>query len=186
MLSKLEKTLIFIGDLLPIFLIGTLLSLQPYSWYKVVIFLLLLLISILGTSYWGKVIKDSVKYNEDVNFLPKNKDHEIVKIEDRGSIYTIYMITFVSLIPLFYKGFFGFLSFFVIIWIVYSLYMNSDMLFYNPVLALFGYKFYKFDLTNEDEIYVISKDLIYKKKDREQLTFYSLTDFTYFVKRESR
>jgi len=59
--------------------------------------------------------------------------------------------------------------------------MNSDMLFYNPILALDGYKFYKFGLANGDEIYVISKFQIYRKEDRKNLNFYGVTDYTYVV-----
>jgi len=93
MLIKGEKTLMFLGDLLPIFSIGILLSLNPFSWYPVISFLVLLIISCIGTIYLFTMVISSPNYNRDLNF--PSEDHEIIKVEDRGSIYTIYMITFV-------------------------------------------------------------------------------------------
>lgn len=184
MLSRSERTLIFLGDLLPIFLIGILLSLHPFSWYPIIGFLVLLTISVSGTFYLFEAIKNSQNFNRDPNY-GEGGERKIIKIEDKGSIYTIYMVTFVSLIPLFYNSIYGFISFGIVILIVYSLYMNSDMLFYNPILALSGYKFYKFDLSDGHEVYAISKDQINIGEDREKLNFYTLTDYVYVVvKRE--
>lgn len=184
MLNNWQKTLMFLGDLLPIFLIGMLLFINPFPSYPFISFSVLLIISFIGTVYLRYIIRDSTKYNKDVNF--PSDDHEIIKVEDRGSIYTIYMVSFVSLIPLFSENIFGLVSFGIVILIIYSLYMNSDMLFYNPILALGGYRFYKFGLSNGDEIYVISKSQIYKREDRKNLTFYGITDYAYFVKKETR
>lgn len=183
MLTKKGRTIIFMGDLFPFFLIGVCLSLEPYILYKLAFFLVATILSAFGVIYWYLTLKNSKKYNSDNNFDTESKTSlKITKIEDRGSIYTIYMVTFVSIIPLIGHGLVGLISFSIIIIIVYSLYMNSDMLFYNPILALlFGYKFYKFDLDNDDEIYALSKEIITKKSNKENLKFYQMSEYVYFV-----
>jgi hypothetical protein len=182
MLNKIGKTIVFMGDLFPLFLIGAFLSLEPYIWYQLAFFLTMIALSLIGIVYWYWTLKSSTKYNSDNNYDNKSENNlKITKIEDRGSIYTIYMVAFVSIIPLIGHGLVGLISFSIIIIIVYSLYMNSDMLFYNPILALVGYKFYKFDLDNDDEIYALSKEIITKKSNKENLKFYQMSEYVYFV-----
>ena len=174
--------MVFIGDLLPVFVIGLLFTLQPFSLYVSIGFLAVIAISGYGSYYLSYKLKESLNYNSDISFDPKKDGSlKLVKIEDRGGIYTTYMITFVSIIPLINHGYLGLLAFALIILVVYSIYSNSDMLFYNPVLALRGYKFYRIELNNEDEIYAISK-LNLKKRDFEKdLKFYQPFDYFYYI-----
>ena len=148
MLNRWQTTLLFLGDLLPLFIIGLLFSLQPLSIIKLLFFTLLLVISLIGIYYWRIALKDTVKFNRD-----SRKDTTVIKkVEDRGSIYTIYMVTYISVLPLLSRNIEGLVSFLIILLIVYSLYINSDMLFYNPILALFGYKFYRAEIEDASEI----------------------------------
>lgn len=172
MLSNRERSLIFLGDLMPVFLIAVLQSLSPFILYEFLTLFSTLLISVIGVLYWGHIIQNSQR------FVPDGRTFKISKVEDRGGVYTIYMITFVSLIPLFNHGFLGLISFIIIILIVYSLYINSDMLFYNPVLGLFNYKFYKLELEDESEIYILSRTTV---KKRQEVRVYGLTDYVYLL-----
>ncbi len=184
MLTKIGKGFVFIGDLLPIFIIGFLFSLQPFLYWEVIIFLIVILFSIFGVWYLKYKIKQSSKYNRDLSFDTKTTNHhKVEKIEDRGSIYTTYMVTMVSIIPLLSHAVYGFVAFVLIIIIVYSLYSSSDMLFYNPILALLcGYKFYRIELENEDETYAISP-LTLKKENfsDDDLKLYHVLDYFYYI-----
>ena len=172
MLTKPERTIIFLGDLMPIFLIAVLQTLLPFKLYEFLTLFSTLVLSVIGILYWDYIIKKSRR------FLPDGRTFKISKVEDKGSVYIIYMITFVSLIPLFNHGLFGLISFMIIILIVYSLYMNSDMLFYNPILGLFNYKFYKMELEDETEIYILSRSSV---KKNQEIRVYGLTDYTYLL-----
>ena len=190
MLNKWQITLLFLGDLLPLFLIGFLFSVQPFRLKESLLFSILCAVSVIGTYYWKSAIKESRRYNPDI----RKQSKVIQKVEDRGSIYTIYMVTYISVIPLLSGRIVGLIAFGVIILIVYSLYINSDMLFYNPILALFGYRFYKVVIKDKkddeeenekdsDEIYIISKLKVKKQKSSEsnKYTFWTLTDYTYYL-----
>ena len=186
MLNRGQITILFLGDLLPLFLIGLLFSIQPINIFQLMFFAVFLIISLIGIYYWRIALKESVKSNRD-----SRKDKTVIKkVEDRGSIYTIYVVTYISVLPLLSRNIEGFVSFLIILLIVYSLYINSDMLFYNPILALFGYKFYKVEIENisdptleNNEIYAISKLKIRSnlKNSGQMYKFFSITDYTYYL-----
>ncbi len=186
MLNRWQTTLLFLGDLLPLFIIGLLFYIQPFYIIQSIFFLVLLIISAMGAYYWKIAIKETVRYNRDAR-----KDKTIIKrVEDRGSIYTVYIVTYISVLPLLSKSLAGLVSFGVILLIAYSLYINSDMLFYNPILALFGYRFYRVEIEQNpdsdgyiNEIYVISKSRIRVDKigSEPNYRFLTITDFTYFL-----
>ena len=186
MLNRWQTTLLFLGYLLPLFIIGLLFYIQPFYIVQFLFFLGLLIISAIGAYYWKIAIKETVRYNRDAR-----KDKTIIKrVEDRGSIYTVYIVTYISVLPLLSKSLAGLVSFGVILLIAYSLYINSDMLFYNPILALFGYRFYRVEIEQNpdsdgyiNEIYVISKSRIRVDKigSEPNYRFLTITDFTYFL-----
>lgn len=188
-MNKWQVTLLFLGDLTPLFLIGFLFSIDPFHEVQFYFFLTLIIFSVLGSVLWLITIR---KINSNKFTRDSRKDNkQIYKIEERGSIYTVYMVTYVSIIPLLSDSLSGLIAFGIIILIVYSIYINSDMLFYNPVLALFGYKFYRIEIGDSekameedlDEIYVISKVKLTRKNgaDKSRYSFYSITDYTYYV-----
>lgn len=186
MLNRWQITLLFLGDLLPLFIIGLLFYIQPFYIVQFLFFLGLLIISAIGAYYWKIAINRTRNFNRDIR-----KDKTVIrKVEDRGSIYTVYIVTYISVLPLLSKSLAGLISFVVILLIAYSLYINSDMLFYNPILALFGYRFYRVEIEqnpNSDgeanEIYVISKSRIRVDKvgSEPKYRFLTITDFTYFL-----
>lgn len=168
MFTKLQRTIIFLGDFWPLFLIGLLEGWQSINWVDIILFSVLLLFSIIGTSYLHYLLKDTKRF--------QSITRTVNSIEDRGNVYVIYIVSYVSLIPILSQTIAGTISFLIILIIIYSLYMNSDMVFYNPYLALKGYKFYKVQVQEEDEIYVISKKSLTKN---EPLKMYMLTDYVY-------
>ena len=186
MLNRWQITLLFLGDLLPLFIIGLLFYIQPFYIVQFVFFLVLLIISAIGAYYWKIAINRTRNFNRDIR-----KDKTVIKkVEDRGSIYTVYIVTYISVLPLLSKSLAGLISFVVILLIAYSLYINSDMLFYNPILALFGYRFYRVEIEQNpdsdgeaNEIYVISKSRIRVDKvgSEPKYRFLTITDFTYFL-----
>jgi len=182
MLTKKGRTIIFMGDLFPLFLIGVCLSLTPYILYKLVFFLIATILSAIGIIYWYLTLKNSKKYNPDNRFDTESKTNlKIIRIENTGSSYMIYMVMFYLIILLIGHGLAGLISFFILITTVYLLYLNSDMLFFNPILALLGYRLYKFELDNGNEIYALSKEIINKKSNKENLKFYQMFEYVYFV-----
>jgi len=179
-------TLLFLGDLLPLFGIGMLFSIPPLLTVQSIFFLVLIVISFFGSFEWHKAIKSAGHDNIDAT-----KERAVIKkVEDRGSIYTTYIVTYVSVIPLLSKSWEGLVSFAIILLIVYSLYINSDMIFYNPILAFCGYRFYRIEIEQNQapdgevkEIYAISKLKIKANKTSSEpnYKFYTITDFTYLI-----
>jgi hypothetical protein len=186
MLNRWQITLLFLGDLLPLFIIGLLFYIQPFYIAQFVFFLGVLIISAIGAYYWKIAIKRTRNFNRDIR-----KDKTVIKkVEDRGSIYTVYIVTYISVLPLLSKSLAGLISFVVILLIAYSLYINSDMLFYNPILALFGYRFYRIEIEQNpdsdgetNEIYAISKSRIRVDQvgSEPKYRFLTITDYTYFL-----
>ncbi len=187
-MNRWQETTLFLGDLLPLFIIGFVFSVYPLILIQYIIFLAITCFSIYGTYLWINTINSLPKnYNRDTRF----DDRLIVGIEERGSIYTVYMVTYISLIPLLSGTIPGLIAFGIIILIVYSLYINTDMLFYNPVLAFLGYRFYRVEVAKQeegherfrDEIYVITKIKLTKTEDilNNQYKFYNLMGTTYYI-----
>jgi len=186
MLNLWQKTLLFLGDLLPLYIIGITFSIQPFYETQFIIFSTLFVISLIGTCYWEITIKKIKSFNRDLR-----KDKTIIKkVEDKGGIYTVYIVTYISVLPLMSKNLAGIISFGVILLIAYSLYINSDMLFYNPILGLLNYKFYKVEIEQNPgpdsetiEIYAISKLKIKpgKGESEPRYKFFTITDFIYLL-----
>lgn len=187
MLNWEKRTLLFLGDFLPLFLIGMLFSIPSLNLTELTVFIALFIISIIGTYYWKIALDSAVNSNRD-----SRKDNTIIKaVEDKGNIYTNYIMTYISVLPLLSHNWEGLASFVIILLIVYSLYMNSDMLFYNPILGGIGYKFYRVEIENisdsisqSKEIYVISKVKIKKseKSPEQGYQFFTITDYIYYLK----
>ena len=89
-MNRLQETILFLGDLLPLFIIGLVFSVSPLILIQSIIFLSISCFSIYGTYLWLNTIKSVLNnYNRDIRF----DDRRIVGIEERGSIYTGYMVT---------------------------------------------------------------------------------------------
>jgi hypothetical protein len=169
MLNWGQRTFIFLGDMMPLFLIALIQSAQPFHFIEFVSFLFALLISVLGIIYWINKIK---------GFLKKRRENkEVLEVEDRGLVYAIYIVSYFSLVPLFTDSITGLVSFVIIIAVIYSVYMNSDIVFYNPVLGLMGYKLYVVKVQDKGKIYLLTKSK--KIDEKEDIEIHGITDYVY-------
>ncbi len=160
------RTILFIGSLFFVFLVAFIL----YKFEDLFLFLPILLISGLSNVLWYKVIQDSRNY-------PTEK-YRIKDTEDRGVLYITYMATYISVLPLVEGGIYGLIGFAVILVTLYLMYINSDMIYYNPFLAIFSYKFFKVTLEGDLEIYLISKQSVFLGQEYKM---FKVTDYTYLI-----
>ena len=86
-------------------------------------------------------------------------------------------ISYFSLVPLFADSLAGLASFAIIIAVIYSVYMNSDIVFYNPVLGLLGYKFYVVKVKDKGKIYLLTTSK--KINEKEEIEIHGITDYVY-------
>ncbi len=174
MMKKSSRSLIFMGDFYFLFYIVLLENINKLNYLGIYISAILMAISILGISYF-------------LYFISKMKDFQKIErtvqsLDDRTNLYVMYMISFISLIPLFTGGYplVQYLVFGVILLVIYSIYINSDLLFYNPLLGLIGYRYVKITTKEGSEIFIIaSKDEEIQIGDK--LSIYMLTDYIYYL-----
>jgi hypothetical protein len=159
-----EKTVLYMGGLFFVFLVAFIL----YRFLFLYIFVPLLVLSFLSNLLWLKVINDSKKET--------NKRDHIDKMEDRGTPYITYMTSYLSVLPLVYGGVYGLAAFAVILVVFFFMYLNSDIIYYNPFLAILGYKYSKATTARGDEIYLIFKNTI---RSDEDVILYQITDCTF-------
>jgi len=150
MLTIKDRSLIFLGDFLFLFVIFAIESLAYNIMLLNVISFILIGVSLLGLTRLFLLFRRSKKFEHETR--------EIKSIDDRTNLYVMYMMTLISLIPLFVgkNWLYQSVTFLIIMIIIYSIYINSDLLFYNPVLGLLGYKYYKVTTPDGSEIFVIT------------------------------
>lgn len=166
MLSILGKTILYIGGLFFVILVAFIL----YKFDNLIVFLPILIASGACNFMWWRVILDSRKYPEE--------SFHIKQTEDRGTPYITYMASYTSVLPLIAGGIYGLIAFFIILFTFYFIYINSDIIYYNPFLAMAGYKYFKVTTSYGDEVYLISKDVV---KSGQEVNSYKITDYTYLV-----
>jgi len=172
MISTKARSLIFMGDFLFFFIILLIESVIYAQIIALYTSISLLIVSIAGVIYLFILIK-KIKKSENVTKKIKSTD-------DRTNLYVMYMISFISLIPLFIgKNWVYQLSIFgLIIFIIYTIYINSDLLFYNPILGIKGYKYFKITTEEGNEIFLIaSKEK--KIKANLEIKLYMITDYIF-------
>jgi hypothetical protein len=62
--------------------------------------------------------------------------------------------------------------------VFYFIYINSNSIYFNPLLVIFGYKFYLAVTEEGNEIYLISKEVIDLNQKKE---LYLITDYIYLA-----
>jgi len=96
------------------------------------------------------------------------KTWTIKKVENKTSDILNYSLTFI--VALISTDIFklteikGILCFLIIMTIMYSVYVNSNLLYLNPSLSFFGVKIYEAELDNKNSIIILSKKT-YKNGD---------------------
>jgi len=172
MLTIKDRSLIFLGDFLFLFVIFAIESLAYNIMLLNVISFILIGVSLLGLARLFLLFRRSKDFDHE--------RREIKSIDDRTNLYVMYMMTLISLIPLFVgkNWLYQSVTFFIIMIIIYSIYINSDLLFYNPVLGLLGYKYYKVTTPDGSEIFVIAsrnKEI----KVNANIEFFMVTDYIF-------
>jgi len=117
----------------------------------------------------------SKRYSEVLSLM----DLEINHVDDRGGVYTMYLISYISLIPLFMvPSWAEITSFAIILLVMLSTYINSDLIFYNPMFVALGYKLYLVELSDGDRVYILSKQSL---RGNRGIEAYLLTDYFFLV-----
>lgn len=166
MLNLGEKTILYIGGLFFIFLVAFII----YKFEFFNFFVMALIISGFFNTLWLKVISNFKNYTEE--------KHHIKQTEDRGTPYITYMASYTSILPLLAGGIYGLIAFIVILITFYLVFINIDIIYYNPLLAVVGYGYFKITTSSGNEMYVISKEHI---KSDQDLVMFRITDYTYIV-----
>ncbi|MGC8663617.1 MAG: hypothetical protein ACP5TX_04355, partial [Thermoplasmata archaeon] len=105
----------------------------------------------------------------------------IESLDDRTNLFLMYIISYISLIPLFAEGniLIQLFACGIIIFTIYTLYISSELLFYNPLLGVIGYKYLKATIKEGGEIFILAspdKEITVGKN----LSVYMLTDYIYY------
>ncbi|MGC9124371.1 MAG: hypothetical protein ACP5IB_09960 [Thermoplasmata archaeon] len=174
MLNKSSRTLIFMGDFYFLFYIILIENISKLNYLGIYISAILLVISIVGIFYFIHLI------SKRTNFQIVEKTIE--SLDDRTNLFLMYIISYISLIPLFTEGniIIQLFVFGIIMFIIYTLYINSDLLFYNPLLGVIGYKYLKATTKEGGEIFILASPDKEIKVGR-NLSVYMLTDYIYYL-----
>lgn len=88
--------------------------------------------------------------------------YHVIEVEDLSSNYANIIMTYViGVVSTFEATVYGLIVFFIILIFIYGLYKDSEIIFFNPVLFLLGYRIYKLKVEeNKTSIYVIYKEMI--------------------------
>ena len=179
-MDTISKTFIFLGDLLLLFIMMALEEFGLHNIAGLIFAVFLVILSVIGNIYFFAYIRKIRK---------KYQVHKrtIQSIDDRTNLYLMYLISFISLVPLFLEGneIIQLLIFSLFILTIYSDYLSSEILFYNPVLGLFGYKYFKVYTANDGtrgEIFIIAGRKKYNEiKVNQEVSLYILTDYLYVL-----
>ncbi len=179
-MDTISKTFIFLGDLLLLFIMMALEEFGLHNIAGLIFAVFLVILSVIGNIYFFVYIRKTRK---------KYQVHKrtIQSIDDRTNLYLMYLISFISLVPLFLEGneIIQLLIFSLFILTIYSAYLSSEILFYNPVLGLFGYKYFKVYTANDGirgEIFIIAGRKKYNEiKVNQEVSLYILTDYLYVL-----
>ncbi|MGC8584880.1 MAG: hypothetical protein ACP5L4_01995 [Thermoplasmata archaeon] len=175
MLNKISRTLIFMGDFYFQFYIILIMNIFKLNYLGIYISTILLVISIVGIFYFIRLIL------KRTNFQIVEKTIE--SLDDRTNLFLIYIISYISIIPLFTVGvniLFRLFACSIIIFTIYTFYISSELLFYNPSLSLIGYKYFKATIKEGGEIFILAspnKEI----KVGQNLSVYMLTDYIYYL-----
>lgn len=161
------KVAIFVGDFSPLFAIAYL----SFIGLKIDYFpLALVAISFAANAVWLHIKKDAKRY--------RHREFHVTSIDERGPQYVGYLVSYAAAIPslMLVGGIKGLFIFAIVLLVIFPSYYLSDILFYNPILATFGYRFYKVKVKEGGEMYVVSEDII---KSGEKVIVRIITDRTY-------
>ena len=176
----LERIVIFVGNLSPLFIIVFIIYLgTPYLIYTLAV----MLISITLEFYWVKLLKLSQDSgpNNVKSFTIKNASDSTTAIMSYFLTYTV-SVPAISVIG----GIKGFIVLLVLLIVIYLVLYENRIAFYNPFLFLFKYKMYHFETTELGEGYLISKVIGIDFRPQGLTKAVQIDDFIYITKSVAR
>lgn len=150
-MRQIFRITLFFADFLPLFLIFYFIEFDfSINYYGI----LVVGLSAASNLAWYAMLRDANKYGYE--------EYTVVDTEDRGSQYMSYIVSYAATIPpiVLISGVVGYVVFVIIILILLSMYVNNDVLFYNPLLPPFGYRFMRVKIKEGGEVFVIGKKTI--------------------------
>lgn len=143
----LKELFLFISSYTPLFLILSL------KYYKDLYFIVCLILLVLINGYVLKFIKDISE-----RFFIERK---IISVENKTSNILSYLIVFsISVLNFNLNIWQGRIQLLIILFIIFVVFVRSDLLFLNPTLAIFGYRSYSIKFANGDHVFVLSKNKV--------------------------
>ena len=175
------KLLLLIGNFQMVFLIACLYEFSYRFYVGFILFLILVGLSIFANILWIKFVGSATNYN------PMNKSNNQVfkKINNGNILFSAYALILWAIIPfLLLKGYLGLVIFGIILFFLSVAYQNTNIILFNPLLSLLGYKFYIIEYDDE-EVYAISKNSLTANDLRSpnELLFYVVVEDFYLIKK---
>ena len=163
-MNNIAKFLFFISSYIPLLVIMVINSKFEFkslekgfnsSFFVVVITLALIIISIF-LLVW--VLQDRKVVNRKI---------EILKIENKTSESLSYILPYiVSFYQVDFSNFNNVIIFLIMFFTIFAVYVNSNLIAINPMLAVFGYKIFIIESKRDQKIFVISKrDILLNDKE---------------------
>ena len=123
-----------------------------------------------------RIIKSRQNYNYTQETVLKVKD-------ETGNSLNYITGYFISFFDFKFEQWQDFVSFCILIFIISYIYLNSNLIYINPIINLLGYRIYRIYLSNNREYIVLSKDrkIIKDKK----INLNNLTDNIYISQQEN-
>ena len=152
-MSVMGSIRLFLTEYTPLFII---LMIVYYKYFFELDFIVLLTLSALlivsNYGYYRLLTEDK----EDP------RTYHVTEVEDSSSTYLSITTTYVlGLLPLLQATLIGLIVFVLILFFIFELFKDSEILFFNPLLSLMGYRVYRVRVGEHDKlIYVIYKEKI--------------------------
>jgi len=153
--SVMGSIRLFLTEYTPLFII--LMTIYYKYFFKFHFIVLLTLSALLIASNYGYYrLLTTEEDKEDA------RTYHVTEVEDLSSTYFNIITTYVlGLLPLLQATLIGLIVFVLILFFIFELFKDSEILFFNPLLFLMGYRVYRVRVGEHDKlIYVIYKEKI--------------------------
>lgn len=141
------KVILFLSSYSPL---SVILMLKNIIIFDILICILIILIIIIPNIILFFLIRYVRNFNKEKVLIKKTEN----KTSNSLNYVVAYFIAFLSFN---FEKYQDIIIFFILIFIIFIIYINSDLLFINPILNLFGYNFYETVLDDGRKIMILSK-----------------------------
>ncbi|MHB1811718.1 MAG: hypothetical protein ACYCPR_04810 [Thermoplasmataceae archaeon] len=147
-MKLVSRCVLFLADFLPLFIILDILYVGTTLWNSITT-IAVTVISVISYLYWRYIL------NKDRDIY----DGTVSEVTDIGNQYVNYIISYLGLLfpLLLMHDLRGFLIFVALMVVVFLIYINTSLLFYNPILTIFSYRFYNVKFKDMGQVYVLTK-----------------------------